>query len=453
MMASWAYWFRGWVAALMLNPRRRRTILALLTVSVILLAQSPTILSVMLSRTGRPGVEQIVQQQAKDLAQLNSYLNTGEIDNAEHNRRAKELQELLTQSIAAEQVRKKESSMRIALWVNVAFPPGWLPYGAMRSAEGNVWAGLIGAGGFAVIGSLGLWGAYSSTVRIYTGGFNNRARLAIASTPSVPSKAGMLEWNLPWISESCAAVALANFRSLMRLPEVKSALFGGLAAILIVAIAIGNLGKINISDEWRPFMALSAIAFASFLLVSIVQNQFGYDRCGFRAYVLSGANRRDILLGKNLAILPFALFLGLLVLGILQFLFPLRLSELVASLFQLFNGFLILCLLGNFSSILTPWAYAEGSFKPAHLNGVMMLSSFAFIMIYPLAFSSLVIPPALSLGARRFGLSPHLPIYFGLALIQLGIVSTTYWFGLKLQGRLLQNREAQIVQMVTEKTA
>ena len=42
----------------------------------------------------------------------------------------------------------------------------------------------------------------------------------------------------------------------------------------------------------------------------ILQNQFGMDRDGFRALVLSPIPRHQILFGKNLATAPFALGIG-----------------------------------------------------------------------------------------------------------------------------------------------
>ena len=36
----------------------------------------------------------------------------------------------------------------------------------------------------------------------------------------------------------------------------------------------------------------------------LLGNQFGFDRGGFRVYVLSPASRRDVLLGKNLSFVP-----------------------------------------------------------------------------------------------------------------------------------------------------
>ncbi|MGH7943298.1 MAG: hypothetical protein ACREFR_19745, partial [Limisphaerales bacterium] len=43
MISAWTYCFRGWIAQLMTNPRRRRTVLMCLTFSFILLAQGPNL--------------------------------------------------------------------------------------------------------------------------------------------------------------------------------------------------------------------------------------------------------------------------------------------------------------------------------------------------------------------------------------------------------------------------
>src|SRR5207249_5013551 len=66
----------------------------------------------------------------------------------------------------------------------------------------------------------------------------------------------------------------------------------------------------------KPFAATAAVAFSLFTLVQFLANQFGFDRDGFRALVFSPADRRLILLGKNLASLPAAATLGALLLGL-----------------------------------------------------------------------------------------------------------------------------------------
>jgi ABC-2 type transport system permease protein len=46
------------------------------------------------------------------------------------------------------------------------------------------------------------------------------------------------------------------------------------------------------------------------MLVQFLANQFGLDRDGFRSLILSPADRRLILLGKNLASLPVGAIFG-----------------------------------------------------------------------------------------------------------------------------------------------
>ncbi len=50
-----------------------------------------------------------------------------------------------------------------------------------------------------------------------------------------------------------------------------------------------------------------------FGFVQLMANQFGFDRDGFRVFVLCAAPRRDILLGKNLAFVPVALVMVLVI--------------------------------------------------------------------------------------------------------------------------------------------
>ena len=48
----------------------------------------------------------------------------------------------------------------IAWYANATAPPGWLPFGAMTLAEGNVLPALLGTVGLTLIGAASLWRAY-----------------------------------------------------------------------------------------------------------------------------------------------------------------------------------------------------------------------------------------------------------------------------------------------------
>ena len=72
-----------------------------------------------------------------------------------------------------------------------------------------------------------------------------------------------------------------------------------------------------------------------------VGNQFGYDRTGFRAFVLGPIPRRDVLIGKNLSFFPLALVTMLAVVGLAQWSNPMRLDHLAAVLLQLIPMYLL----------------------------------------------------------------------------------------------------------------
>ena len=64
--------------------------------------------------------------------------------------------------------------------------------------------------------------------------------------------------------------------------------------------------KSDVGDLGRTLLAFGAMAMTLLSFVQLVGNQFGFDRGGFRVFVLCPAPRRDILLGKNLAVAPIA---------------------------------------------------------------------------------------------------------------------------------------------------
>src|SRR5207248_4705457 len=168
--------------------------------------------------------------------------------------------------------------------------------------------------------TVSLWRSYRTTVRLYTGQFTSgKTRAAPTPAPAAPvaagpRKVGMLEQHVPWVSEQAAAIALGGFRSLLRAPEAKMMLLTPI--ILVVVFGSMFLGRRGDPPEMvRPLMGFGAMATVLLGMVQLLGNQFGFDRSGFRVFVLCPARRRDILLGKNLAFAPMAAGLaGLLVL-------------------------------------------------------------------------------------------------------------------------------------------
>ncbi len=218
MVTGLTYQFQGWLASLMVNPRRRRTVIVLLTMAFVLIFQIPNLFNI-LYLGNHHGRDDLVVTMQQEQDELNRSLASGEIGSAEYQKRTEE-------NLRSFQARKAERDARelgqletTASLLNMILPPGWLPLGAKGAAEGNLLPVLLGVLGMASIGTLSLWRAYRTTLRLYTGQYSSGKPAAVAV--AVPTKAGapaanLLEKRLPWLSEPASAVALAGFRSLLR---------------------------------------------------------------------------------------------------------------------------------------------------------------------------------------------------------------------------------------------
>src|SRR6202034_4082645 len=81
-------------------------------------------------------------------------------------------------------------------------------------------------------------------------------------------------------------------------------------------------GRHDMAELMRPLVAIGGMGFALLGLMQLMCNQFGFDRDGFRVFVLSAISRRDILMGKNLAFAPVAFGIGAILLTVVQLLCP-----------------------------------------------------------------------------------------------------------------------------------
>ncbi|MBI5761563.1 MAG: hypothetical protein HZA46_23885 [Planctomycetales bacterium] len=463
MITAVTYQVRGWLAALMVNKRRRRTILTFVTAGFILLCQTPNLLNFAFHRWKHEDAAAASKSEVAAMQELTRAVKAGEITVEENTKRLAEQSAARAAGKQAESDRQKVLAIQVLLGANMVFPPGWLAYGAMTATDSRIVPALLAVLGSFLIGALSLRRAYRTTLRLYTGEFQGVAvveRVPVATADQVakraaraalPLKTLLVEWKLPVVSEPCAAVALANFRSLARAPEVKMMMLTPLIILSVALVSMLGRGSPPIPEQYRPFAALGAIGLGLFCMIGLVQNHFGTDRSGFRAYVLSGTPRREILFGKNLALAPFGLGMGLLVLIVMQFLMPLRISHWFATVLQLVAAYLVLCLVGNLSSILAPYAMAPGAMKPANPKGLTILWSLLIAMLFPLVSAVGFIPLGLEFLAQWLGWSELIPVYLVLSVIQLAVIAAGYWFLAGKQGQLLSRRETRILELVTTK--
>ena len=272
---------------------------------------------------------------------------------------------------------------------------------------------------------------------------------ATATASPVKGRKSLLELRLPVVPEQAAAVALGTFRSMLRAPEVKMAWGTAFIVTVILGASVFWRAAPKIPDAAKPFIVTGAMCFSLFMLVQFLANQFGFDRQGFRAFVLSPVDRRLILLGKNIATWPVGATSGLLVLAMISFWLRLPILAVVAAVLQLATLLLLGSLAGNLLSILAPFRIEAGSMKPTKIPAVAMLVMVLFQLLFPLAMLPVFVPPLLELLWQLVGWPALVPVNLILSVLLAMLTAMLYWRTLEPVGRLLHRREVKILNTVT----
>jgi len=453
MVTALTHQFRGWLASLMVNQRRRRTIISLATLTFILIVQTPNLVGFMSGRwRDRPGTGQSVQL-AGEILKLDQARAKNEITRQEYRRRVQELRG----PGRAEDWKLVQNVAKVA---NQIVPLGWLPYGAMAALEGRALPSLLGVLGLTLIGAGSLRRSYGTTMRLYTGQFNAAApATAVKAAPAVDPKAisrpgkysaAFLERRFPGLSEQASVITVASLRSMMRAPEAKLMLLSPVFMLFVFGGMFFNQSS-NPPELMRPLMTSGAFTFIFFMTLGMVGNQFSFDRGGFRTYVLSPAPRKDILLGKNLSMAPFVLGFMTIVAVLFQVAYPMRVDHFLAVVAQMLPMFVVFCLIGNILSIIAPMPTAAGSMKPVKPKAATVLIHMAFIFLFPLALTPTLIPLGIEFLLSWFGTMAWFPAYLIFAILECATAIWLYPILLSREGELLESREKRILEIVTTK--
>jgi ABC-2 type transport system permease protein len=455
MITALTYQFQGWLAALMSNPRRRRTVVVGVTISFVLIFQLPNLLNIYYT-------PKFAQRQA-----ARSQAHVSELNKIEQARVAKEIdhQEALrrqNEAIARYNTERNREDSEFAARIkgiiriaNTVVPVGWLPVGVMSSAEGQVLPALLGLAGMTLIGAISLWMAYRTTLAQFQGQSSNRKVRAAAPVKREEGDrrpgGRLLEARLPWLSEQVSAIALAGFRSVLRSPEAKITLL----MPLIMGGVFGSIllqGRQTMPVSVRPLFGFAAIAFVLFGLLQLMGNQFGIDRDGFRVFVLCAAPRRDILLGKNLSFAPVAFILSALLVVAIEFISPMRPDHALSMVPQFVSMFLLFCQMANLFSIYAPVFIAAGSLKPANpKTSTILLQLLMFMILFPICQGITLIPLGTEAVLNAYGLAEGVPVCLLLSLAECVAVLLFYHFSLGWLGSCLQSREQKILETVTNR--
>ncbi len=450
MVTGVSYQLRGWLARLMENKRTRGTVIAVTTIVFVLIMQLPQLLSMGVIGPDKSARERLATHNA-EFDQLKVRLDAGEIDGDEYSQLAKTSMDEFEAKENAIKAANEESFNNTASMANLALPVGWLPYGASTAARGSIVAPWLCVFGMTAIGCVSLTLSYRSTVRSYTGEHNKMYRPATAKATKSGTRSEMLEKSVPLLTDQQSVITMATLRSLLRAPEAKMALLTPLIFVFIFgSMALtGQMDKVPAIA--RPWFGVGAIGMSLMGMVQMMLNMFGLDRQGFRAYVLMPAKRRDILLGKNLGILPIAIVLGgglVLFMGIAG---KMHFTHIVASLIQIVIAYFIYFVVSNYTSIVAPIGFAAGTMKPVSMKFSVVALQFIAVLLVPVA----MVPAAIALAAEMLAnhYSPQfsaVPIYLLITLIQLPLAVLFYRKMLTLQGTHLQEREQAILDVISK---
>ncbi len=453
------YQFRGWLGRLMQNKRNRGTIIAIMTMFVILISQIPNLINM---RTGkrndrrRAQEQQIWQQQKQNAAEsLEEQLKAGTIDVATQQQRFADMEKRIDADRQARSASRQQDTFETIVEcmrsLDAAVPPGWLPYGIDGLQRGRWLTPTLAVFGLAGIGLVSLTISYRSTVRAYSGVTSKWIRTktdpSVRQAPAV-DQARTFWKDLPFLSSQQSTIALASFCSLRRAPETKMALLLPVIAAIVFGSIMMSSDEMTLPDALRPFVPLSFFFLVMMGLSQQMFNQFGADRDGFRAYVMFPVQRRDILIGKNVSVAPLMTALCLVLVLMFQFFFPMGISHFLATLVQMLIAILIFSLLGNYTSIFFPYGVNRSTMKPVQLNVLTVLALMLAMFLSPVLF----VPTFFFLGFESIlktvlGIDIQ-PFYLIASLMQLGIVIWIYRIVVSIQGKMLQKRETRILDLV-----
>ncbi len=452
MVTALTYQFQGWLAALMVNKRRRRTVIVVVTLAFMVVCQAPNVVF----NVYRPyeGPTQIHAELQARQAELERAYVAKEVTDEEFQARHGEIWKD-SQARTAEWKRQNKERWLYGVWLaNLLLPPGWLPLGAQAVAEGHAGQAVLCVMGLALIGTASLWRSYRTTLRLYTGYYTSkpgRTKPQRATNQTDRSRTALLERKLPGASEPVSAIAVSCWISLWRSPEVKLLL----AMPLLLVLIFGSMAYANASEGppgWvRPFLAPGAMMMTMLSLSNLVGNQFGLDRGGFRAFVLGPVARRDILVGKNLAVAPLAIGIGLAFAVGFQLAYPSPLDYFLSLPFVFVSMFLASCLVANLLSIVAPLGLRSGMLRPVKMSGLAYVLHMGFALLLPVVMGPMLLPVVVAVGIAEWRGATGWPICLPLAVVECAAVVCLYRLAVRAEGAFLQKREQKILAVVAIK--
>jgi hypothetical protein len=162
--------------------------------------------------------------------------------------------------------------------------------------------------------------------------------------------------------------------------------------------------------------------------------------------------RRDLLVGKNLSVLPFAAVMVTTVVGVSQLFRPLATDHLAGVLLQSVTIFLLLCLIGNQIAIVCPLTLKPASGRPVPQQTSRGLGHVVGFFAGALAVGLTFIPFGVEALLSYFDRLTWVPVYLVLSGAQAAVAIPVYRSLVAWQGALLQRREQAVLEIVAART-
>ena len=447
MVTAITYQIRSWLFSLMVNRRRRRTVIAIMTLLFIVIVQTPNIINMTVLRTHR---KQVRETKRLAVEKLDEARHRGDIDSDQYAAQRKELAQRWARQKRESRARMYQTVLAFAEPVHWVLPIGWLPYGVRAAARGNPLPGMLGTLGAGAIGFFSLWFAYCGVLRLYTGVYTSKKRAAVKNPVRTgrTTRARFMERELPGVPDQAAATALGTLRILMRGPEGKMMLLTPVILLVIFGAMIFAGRDHHVPEMIRPLLGLGSIGVVMLSFGQLLSNVFAIDRAGFRSYVLAPCPRRDILLGKNIATTMIGFCVCCMALVLVQVFAPMHVTHVFATLLQFLNCFLVYCMLGNVISLVAPAAVSPGSMKPKQAGFTAIFLHVIIAMMSPLV----LLPAFVGWGVELlldsyFGV--WFPAYLTLSTLEFVAMLWIYHRVLAAEARLFDQRAQAVLDVVT----
>lgn len=202
--------------------------------------------------------------------------------------------------------------------------------------------------------------------------------------------------------------------------------------------------------QQHGFYLLAFTVFSTFLGSSFACNIFGFDRSGFRFWVLSSLPRSEILRGRNWMFGVMMLVIAVVVIVFTNILLRYSWIRVFEALIAFLAYLPMYLVLSNIISILAPFPMASQGFQPKEFSWKSVVLSMALSALIPVLMGICCIPWVIELGLQTWvPATQRVPIALLLLPILVGLSYWLYEQLLVVCGELLQSRETSLLKTVT----